>query len=63
MYLGLFLFFGGISVAFPFVWSILLLVAVVFYVNAVVIPVEERQLRENFTEAYEQYCHRVRRWV
>ncbi len=63
MYLGLFLFFGGISVAFPFVWSILLLVAVVFYVDQVVIPVEEKQLRKAFADSYVQYCSRVRRWV
>jgi len=48
MYLGLFLSFGGISVALTFVWSILLLFVVLYYVNSVVIPVEERQLRRNF---------------
>jgi protein-S-isoprenylcysteine O-methyltransferase Ste14 len=63
MYLGLFLFFGGISVAFTFVWSILLLVVVVYYVNTVVIPVEEKQLRRNFADAYEKYSRRVRRWI
>jgi len=63
MYLGLFLFFGGISVGFPFVWSIPLLVAVLIYVNAAVVPVEEGHLRENFSEAYHLYCHKVRRWV
>lgn len=62
MYLGLFLFFAGISVASQFVWSIILLSAVVFYVDAVVIPVEERQLLKNFS-LYDQYRRRVRRWL
>jgi len=63
MYLGLFLFFGGISVALAFFWSVLFLVIVVYYVNSRVIPLEERQLRRNFPEVYERYCVDVRRWV
>ncbi|MGA2876398.1 MAG: isoprenylcysteine carboxylmethyltransferase family protein [Nitrososphaerales archaeon] len=63
MYLGLFLFFAGFSVIFTWVWSILLLLAVVYYVNSVVIPVEEKQLQRNFGEAYGKYCKRVRRWI
>jgi protein-S-isoprenylcysteine O-methyltransferase Ste14 len=63
MYLGLFLFFAGISVIFALVWSILLLFVVVYYLNSILIPVEERQLRRNFGEAYEQYCKKVRRWI
>jgi protein-S-isoprenylcysteine O-methyltransferase Ste14 len=60
---SLFLFFGGISVAFPFVWSTIPLVAVVLYVNAVVIPMGEEQLWKNFEGSYDQCCRRVRRWV
>jgi protein-S-isoprenylcysteine O-methyltransferase Ste14 len=63
MYLGLFLFFAGLSVAFLTIWSVLLLIVVVYYVNSAVIPVEERQLRKNFGDAYEQYCRHVRRWI
>jgi len=63
MYLGIFLFFAGLSGIATFVWSILLLLAVVFYVNSTVIPVEERQLRRNFGAAYEKYQSQVRRWV
>jgi protein-S-isoprenylcysteine O-methyltransferase Ste14 len=63
MYLGLFLFFAGISVAFTFVWSILLLVVMVYFVNAVVIPVKEEKLRRNFAETYRQYFRKVRRWI
>jgi protein-S-isoprenylcysteine O-methyltransferase Ste14 len=63
MYLGLFLSFAGISGIFTFVWSILLLIIVVLYVNSVVIPAEERQLMYNFSEAYERYRSRVHRWI
>lgn len=63
MYVGLFLFFAGLSVIFAFVWPILALLAVVYYVNSKVIPIEERQLRKNFGEVYEQYCKKVRRWI
>jgi protein-S-isoprenylcysteine O-methyltransferase Ste14 len=63
MYLGLFLFFAGLSLEFTFVWSILLLIFVMYYVNSKVIPAEEEQLRKNFGEAYDQYSRRVRRWI
>jgi protein-S-isoprenylcysteine O-methyltransferase Ste14 len=63
MYLGLFLFFVGLSVIFAVVWSILPLLVVVYYVNTKVIPIEEKQLRKSFGEAYEQYCKEVHRWI
>jgi protein-S-isoprenylcysteine O-methyltransferase Ste14 len=63
MYLGLFLFFAGLSVIFVFVWSILALFVVVYHVNSRVIPMEEKQLRKSFGDVYEQYCKRVRRWL
>lgn len=63
MYLGLFLFFTGLSVIFVLVWSIISLLVVVYYVNSKVIPIEERQLQRNFSVAYEKYCKKVRRWV
>jgi len=63
MYLGLFLFFVGLSVIFVLAWSILSLLVVVYYVNSKIIPIEEKQLRGSFGEAYEQYCKKVRRWI
>ena len=63
MYLGLFSLFVGLSAVATFVWSILFLVVVLFYVNSVVIPVEEKQLQTNFGEAYDRYRNRVRRWI
>jgi protein-S-isoprenylcysteine O-methyltransferase Ste14 len=63
MYIGLLLIFIGISGIFTLVWSILLQIFVVYYVNWVVIPVEEKQLRGTFGEVYEHYCVKVRRWI
>jgi len=44
-------------------WSILLLVVVLGYVNFVVIPFEGRQLQRNFGEVYRNYSSEVRRWI
>lgn len=63
VYLGLFLIFTGLSVILILVSSVILLLFAVFYVNGAVIPGEEKRLREDFGEAYERYCARVRRWV
>jgi len=63
MYVGLFLIFIGLSGVFTLVWSIILQIPVFYYVNWVVIPVEEAQLRKTFGDAYEQYCKKVRRWI
>ncbi len=63
MYMGLFLFFAGLSTIFALVWSILSLFAVVYYVDSRVIPIEEEQLKRNFGIAYGQYCEKVRRWM
>jgi len=63
MYIGLFLVFTGLSGVFTLVWSILCLIPVFYYVNWIVIPVEEAQLRKTFGEAYEQYSRKVRRWI
>ena len=63
MYLGLFLGFIGVDLLLTFIWSLILILFLVYYVNWIVIPIEEAQLRRTFREAYEQYCKRVRRWV
>lgn len=60
MYVGLFFIFIGLSGVFTLVWSIALMLPVFYYVNWVVIPVEEAQLR---TTSYEQYRKKVRRWI
>lgn len=63
MYLGLFLVFIGLSGAFTLAWSILCMLPVFYYVNWIVIPIEEARLNRTFGEAYEQYCKKVRRWL
>jgi len=63
MYLGLFFFFVGLSAIAVFVWSVIILVFVLAYVNVVVIPVEEKQLETNFGETYRSYRRNVRRWI
>ena len=63
MYLGLFLTFIGIDGIVTFVWSLLLMLPVLYYVNWIVIPVEEKQLKKAFGKTYEDYCKRVRRWI
>jgi len=63
MYIGLFLTFIGIDGILTFVWSLILLLPVLYYVNWIVIPVEEKQLKKTFGKTYEDYCKRVRRWI
>jgi len=63
MYLGLFLFFAGLSLIFVLAWSIISLFVVVYYVNSKVIPIEEKQLERNFGNDYHKYCKKVRRWI
>ena len=63
MYLGLFLTFIGIDGILTFVWSLILLLPVLYYVNWIVIPVEEKQLKKTFGKTYEDYCKKVRRWI
>jgi protein-S-isoprenylcysteine O-methyltransferase Ste14 len=63
MYVGLFLLFIGLSGIFTLVWSIIAQLFVFYYVNWIVIPVEETQLQKTFRQAYEEYCKKVRRWI
>ena len=63
MYLGLFLTFIGIDGIVTFVWSLLLMLPVLYYVNWIVIPLEEKQLKKTFGKTFEDYCKSVRRWI
>ena len=63
MYVGLTLSYLGVAGLYDQVWPLILLPFFLVYVNAVVIPVEERSLRATFGSAYESYCARVRRWL
>jgi len=63
MYAGLSVAYVGEAGMLGQVWPLLLLPFVVAYLNSVVIPVEERKLREVFGDVYEQYRRQVRRWA
>ena len=63
MYLGLLLFFAGISMISDSLWSIPPLFVVVYFLNSTVIVGEERILRTDFGEEYVRYSGKVRRWI
>ena len=63
MYVGLFSVFVGISLAFTLVWSIILMLPVFYYLNWMVVPLEEERLTSSFGAEYEAYRKKVRRWL
>jgi protein-S-isoprenylcysteine O-methyltransferase Ste14 len=44
-------------------WPLVFLPGALAWMQLVVIPFEERRLREAFGDAYADYCRRVRRWL
>lgn len=50
------------SVAFDTAWILRSMLGMGAYLNFVVIPAEEKLLRKEMGEAYEEYCRRVPRW-
>jgi protein-S-isoprenylcysteine O-methyltransferase Ste14 len=63
MYVGLVLAYLGEAGILSQVWPVILLPLTVAYVNWIVIPVEESKLKEVFSEEYDGYRKRVRRWL
>ena len=63
MYVGLTLEYLGVAGARLDVWPVILLPLLLVYVNFVVIPVEEQNLRGIFGDAYQEYGARVGRWL
>jgi protein-S-isoprenylcysteine O-methyltransferase Ste14 len=63
MYVGLTLEYLGVAGARLDVWPVILLPLLLAYVNFVVIPVEEQNLRGVFGDAYQEYGARVGRWL
>ncbi len=45
------------------IWPLFTFPLIVAYVNWVVIPLEEDILKKDYSEEYEDYCARVRRWL
>lgn len=63
MYVGLILAYVGEMGLLVQIAPLIPLLLVIAYVNWVVIPVEENQLRGLFGEDYVQFCNRVPRWL
>ena len=63
MYVGLTLAYLGEAGILRQIWPVFLLPFTLAYVNWIVIPVEEKKLKEVFGEEYERYRAQVRRWI
>jgi len=63
LYLGMTLVYLGVGVAAGSIWAIVLVVPLLWLINAGVIAREERYLERKFGDAYRAYKARVRRWV
>ena len=63
MYVGLILAYVGEMGILVQIAPLIPLLLVIAYVNWIVIPVEENQLRGLFGEDYVQFCNRVPRWL
>jgi protein-S-isoprenylcysteine O-methyltransferase Ste14 len=63
MYVGLTLEYLGVAGARLEIWPVIMLPLLLAYINFLVIPVEEQNLRAVFGDAYQQYGARVGRWL
>ena len=63
IYLGMFLFYGGIGVAAQSPWTLILALPLAITIRYGVVAREESYLERRFGDAYRQYKARVRRWL
>jgi protein-S-isoprenylcysteine O-methyltransferase Ste14 len=63
MYVGLIVAYVGEMGLLVQIAPLIPLLLVIAYVNWIVIPVEENQLRGLFGEDYVQFCNGVPRWL
>jgi protein-S-isoprenylcysteine O-methyltransferase Ste14 len=63
MYVGLTFAYLGEAGLVKEMWPIVLLPLMLAYLNWTVIPVEEAKLQEVFSDEYQMYRSRVRRWI
>jgi protein-S-isoprenylcysteine O-methyltransferase Ste14 len=63
MYVSLILAYLGEAGFLVQIWPVIVLPFMLYYLNYVVIPLEEDLLKKEFGEEYERYCKQVRRWL
>jgi protein-S-isoprenylcysteine O-methyltransferase Ste14 len=63
IYIGLFLIYTGLCILLDVVWGYALLVPLFYVMNRFVITPEEEYLGRIFSETYQDYKTRVRRWL
>jgi protein-S-isoprenylcysteine O-methyltransferase Ste14 len=63
LYLGLSLFYLGVSVLFQSGWMLLFFVPVIMIIQFMVVDAEERYLERRFGVQYLDYKQRVHRWL
>ena len=63
IYLGMFLVSGGIGIAAPSPWTLILTLPLAITIRYGVVAREEAYLERRFGDAYRDYKARVRRWL
>jgi protein-S-isoprenylcysteine O-methyltransferase Ste14 len=63
IYLGMFLVYGGIGIAAPSPWTLILTLPLAITIRYGVVAREEAYLERRFGDAYRGYKARVRRWL
>jgi protein-S-isoprenylcysteine O-methyltransferase Ste14 len=63
IYLGMFLVYGGIGIAAPSPWTLILTLPLAIAIRYGVVAREEAYLERRFGDAYRDYKARVRRWL
>ena len=63
MYISLILAYMGEAGFLTQIWPVIVFPFMLFYLNRIVIPLEEDLLKMEFEKEYERYCSQVRRWI
>jgi protein-S-isoprenylcysteine O-methyltransferase Ste14 len=63
IYLGMFLIYGGVGVAARSPWTLILALPLALTIRYGVVAREEAYLERRFSDAYQDYKARVRRWL
>jgi protein-S-isoprenylcysteine O-methyltransferase Ste14 len=63
MYVGLFVLYAGLSLRLDLFWPLVFCPLLWLLLNYSIIAGEERHLTERFGDAFQDYCHSVRRWL